>query len=92
MKIKIDIEATPQEIRSFFGLPDLEPLQREMVDIIRKNMSAGIEGFDPMTVMKPFIFPEQSQAFSALQKSFWNAMMGGHSSSHKSDENKEHAK
>lgn len=92
MKIKIDIEATPQEIRNFFGLPDLEPLQREMVEMIRKNMSAGIEGFDPMTVMKPFILPEQSQAFSTLQKSFWNAMMGRPTRSHKSEGEPENTK
>lgn len=92
MKIQIDIEATPQEIRSFFGLPDLEPLQREIVDVIRKNMSAGIDGFDPMTVMKPFILPEQSQAFSALQKSFWNAMMGHSTRSHHKEKEEEQHK
>lgn len=92
MKIKVDIEATPQEIRSFFGLPDLEPLQQEIVEVIRKNMSAGIEGFDPMTVMKPFILPEQSQAFSSLQKTFWNAMMGQSTRSHKSEDEKDHSR
>lgn len=75
MKIKIDIEATPQELRNFFGLPDLTPLQDEMLDIIRRNMSAGVEGFDPVTLMKPFL-PEQMQALSTLQKTLWQAMMG----------------
>ena len=74
MKIKLDIEATPQELRSFFGLPDIEPLQNEMLELIRKNMSAGIEGYDPMTLMKPFL-PEHMQAFTTLQKNFWNTMM-----------------
>jgi kynurenine formamidase len=27
MKIKIDIDCTPQEARAFFGLPDVEPIQ-----------------------------------------------------------------
>ncbi len=75
MKVRIDIEATPQELRSFFGLPDLEPLQNEMLDIIRRNMAAGIEGFDPTTLMKPFL-PEQFQALTAFQKTLWQAMMG----------------
>jgi len=74
MKIKLDIEATPQELRSFFGLPDIEPLQNEMLELIRRNMSAGIEGYDPMTLMKPFL-PEHMQAFTTLQKNFWNTMM-----------------
>ncbi|EIJ42034.1 hypothetical protein BegalDRAFT_1132 [Beggiatoa alba B18LD] len=75
MKIKVDVEATPQELRSFFGLPNLEPLQDEMLEIIRKNMSTGIEGFDPATLMKPFL-PEHLQSLSTLQKTFWQAMMG----------------
>jgi hypothetical protein len=76
MKIKIDIESTPQELRNFFGLPDLTPLQDEMLEIIRRNMSAGVEGFDPVTLMKPFL-PEHMQALSTLQKTIWQAMLGG---------------
>lgn len=76
MKISVDIEATPQELRSFFGLPNLEPLQNELLEVIRKNMSTGMEGFDPLTIMKPFLVPEQSQSLHALQKTFWQAMMG----------------
>lgn len=75
MKIKIDIEATPQELRNFFGLPDLTPLQDEMLSIIRRNMSAGVEGFDPISIMKPFL-PENMQALSTLQKTLWQAMTG----------------
>ncbi|ALG67201.1 DUF6489 family protein [Beggiatoa leptomitoformis] len=84
MKIKVDVEATPQELRSFFGLPDLEPLQNEMLEIIRKNMSAGMDGFDPATLMKPFL-PEHLQSLSTLQKTFWQAMMGVSSSHDKKD-------
>jgi hypothetical protein len=75
MKIHFDIEATPQELRSFFGLPDVEPLQHEMLEMIRKNMSSGVVGFDPLTVMKPFL-PEQMQSISGLQKAMWQAIMG----------------
>ncbi|MEN9848451.1 MAG: hypothetical protein RL368_1191 [Pseudomonadota bacterium] len=75
MKITFDIEATPQELRSFFGLPDVEPLQNEMLEIIRKNMSAGTAGFDPLTVMKPFL-PEQMQSIGGLQKAMWQTIMG----------------
>ncbi|OUD12901.1 DUF6489 family protein [Thioflexithrix psekupsensis] len=89
MKIKIDIEATPQELRNFFGLPDLTPLQDEMLEIIRRNMSAGVEGFDPATLMKPFL-PEHLQALSTLQKTIWQAMMGQSGSKKESDEKDSH--
>ncbi len=75
MKIKFDIEATPQELRSFFGLPDLEPLQQEMLDAIRKNITLGTEGFDPVTLMRPFL-PEQMSSLTSLQQSIWQTMLG----------------
>jgi len=73
VKIKLDLDATPQELRTFFGLPDLEPLQKEMLDNIREKMGAGIEGFDAASLMKPFL-PESMQSMQAVQKQFWDAM------------------
>jgi hypothetical protein len=72
MKITFDIDATPQELRTFFGLPDIEPLQNEMLELIRKNMVMGTEGFEAATLMKPFL-PE---TITAMQKTFWQAMLG----------------
>lgn len=72
MKITIDVEATPQEMREFFGLPNLAPLQDDIVNAIRNNMNQGAAGFDPLTLMKP-LFPAQMQSMEMLQKSFWDA-------------------
>jgi microcystin-dependent protein len=74
VKISIDIDVTPQELRNFFGLPDVTGLHEEMMAQIRKQMLAGMEGMDPMTLMRPFL-PEHLRAFEATQKSFWEAMM-----------------
>ncbi len=73
MKIQLDIDTTPQELRTFFGLPDVEPLQREMLEQIRKQMEQGVAGFDPMGLMKPFL-PENLQSLQAMQKQFWESM------------------
>lgn len=72
MKINFDIDATPQELRTFFGLPDVETLQKEMMDQIRKKMLDGVEGFDILSIMKPML-PEHLLSMSSLQKSFWDA-------------------
>ena len=72
MKIHFDIDATPQELRTFFGLPDVETLQNEMMDQIRKKMLEGGEGFDILSIMKPLL-PEHMLSMSSLQKSFWDA-------------------
>lgn len=71
MKIKFDIEATPQELRSFFGLPNVEPIQDEMVEMVRRHMN--MENFDPVAFMKPWL-PANMQSLETMQKAFWQVM------------------
>jgi hypothetical protein len=73
MKIKLDIDATPVEMRVFFGLPDVSTLHDEMLSMLRERMRAGAEGYDPLTLMSAFI-PQGVQGVEALQKMFWEAM------------------
>ena len=72
MKVHFDIDITPQELRTLLGLPDVEPLQREMLDILRRNMAAGAEGFDPVVLMRPWLPPhlQSIEAFQKLWKDF----------------------
>lgn len=72
MKISVEIDATPQEVRDFFGLPDVQSLQKEMLEKIREDMTNGVSGMDAFNLMKPY-FPAHMQSMEALQKSFWNA-------------------
>ena len=72
MKITVDIEATAQEMREFLGLPNVQPLQDEVMDTILENMKHGVTGFDAMTLMKPML-PAQMQSMETLQKAFWDA-------------------
>lgn len=72
MKINISIDATSEEMREFLGLPDIKPLQDDMLQKIRDNMEKGTAGFDPVTLMKP-LFPAQMQSMEMLQKAFWDA-------------------
>jgi hypothetical protein len=73
MKIKFDIEVTPQELRTFLGLPDVEPLQQRLLEQIEEQMRAGTTGFDPLSLMKPFL-PGNLQSFDGMQKAFWDAV------------------
>ncbi|RKZ34010.1 MAG: hypothetical protein DRQ37_08190 [Gammaproteobacteria bacterium] len=75
MKIKIDVNLTPEEARAFFGLPDVGPLQEEMLAKIQEKMLAGVEGYDPLSVMQPFL-PKNLQTMEAMQKAFWQAATG----------------
>lgn len=74
MKINVSIEATAQEMRDFLGLPNVQPLQDEMMQVIRDNMQKGVAGFDALSLMKPLL-PVQLPALEALQKAFWDAFV-----------------
>ena len=87
MNIKLDIETSPEELRRFFGLPDVGPLQQEMLDKVREKMMAGIDGFDPVTLMKPFL-PEHMQSLEALQRQFWQGLATATTTTKKSTESK----
>jgi len=73
MKINITMETTPGEFREFLGLPEVQSLQAEMIEKIREQMQAGVEGFDPLTMMRPFIAPNL-QSMEAMQRAFWEGI------------------
>nr|VFJ54660.1 MAG: hypothetical protein BECKDK2373C_GA0170839_104412 [Candidatus Kentron sp. DK] len=75
MKITIDVDVTPRELRGFFGLPDVKPLQDEMLERIQDKMRAGVEGFDVLSLMKPML-PPHMQSLDVMQKTFWKVFSG----------------
>jgi hypothetical protein len=55
MKVTVDFDITPDEVRKLFGLPDVEAFQRQMMDDIRERMMAGAEGYDPIKLFQPYM-------------------------------------
>ena len=55
MKIKIDIDCTPGELRAFFGLPDLAPLEAELVEAMRARLADGIRPEDMEAMMRAWM-------------------------------------
>jgi len=55
MKITMDLDVTPEEMRKLFGLPDVEAFQRQLMDDIRERMRAGAEGYDPIKLFQPYV-------------------------------------
>jgi len=76
VKISINVDMTPEELRRFLGLPDVKPFQDEMVEKMRERMSAGVEGFDPAGMVAP-VMATNVAAYEAMQKAFWNALAKG---------------
>jgi len=52
MKIKIEIDVTPAELRHFLGLPDVAGLQEDMIDYVRDRVSRGAENFDAAELLR----------------------------------------
>jgi len=52
MKINIEIDCTPQEARAFMGLPDVAPLNDQLVQEMQKRMSENMAAMQPEELMK----------------------------------------
>lgn len=76
MKINIDFDLTPAEFRALFGLPDLQPLHKEVMDKIREKMLAGVENYDPMNFLAPYS-PEGMRSLQELQQVLWKGFLTG---------------
>ncbi|MFM2042346.1 MAG: hypothetical protein RLY86_922 [Pseudomonadota bacterium] len=82
MKVTIDIECTPEEARTFLGLPDVKPMQDVLMKQLEERMSANIQAMDPENLMKTWL-PLGLQNLEQIQKFMWTQMttaMGGSSS------------
>jgi hypothetical protein len=55
MKINVEFDLTPDEFRRALGLPDVEAFQQSLLDNIQRQMESGVEGYDPMSLMKPYL-------------------------------------
>lgn len=62
MKINVEFDITPEEFRKAMGLPDVQPFQEELMNKIREQMEAGVEGYDPLSLLSPFV----SQSFDSM--------------------------
>ncbi|MFQ5773824.1 MAG: DUF6489 family protein [Kiloniellaceae bacterium] len=73
MKIRIDVDCTPEEARRFFGLPDVAPMQDALMKEIHKRVMGNLEAMDPETILKTWL-PLGLQEIEKFQKMFWAQM------------------
>ncbi|MGY4878266.1 hypothetical protein ACLUEY_10305 [Vreelandella aquamarina] len=55
MKINVEFDLTPDEFRQALGLPNVEAFQKNLLDNIQRQMESGEDGYDPMSLMRPFL-------------------------------------
>ena len=75
MKITVDIDCTPDEARTFFGLPNVQPMQDAMMKKIEERTMAGLDAMSPEALLKHWL-PAGVQGLEQLQTLFWQSLQG----------------
>lgn len=73
MKVTVNIDCTPEEARTFLGLPDVQPMQEALMRQMQEQMSANLKAMDPETMMKTWL-PMGLQGIEQFQKMMWSQM------------------
>lgn len=62
MKVKIEIECSPQEARAFLGLPDVTALNKALTEEMQARLKANMAALQPEELMKNWMaFGGQAQ-------------------------------
>jgi hypothetical protein len=67
MKISLDIDCTPDELRGFFGMPEIKPMQERLLKEVEERMRANLKALDAETMLKTWL-PAGVKGFEQLQE------------------------
>ena len=76
MKISFDIDCTPDELRGFFGLPEVKPMQDRLMAELEEKMRANLNALDPQAMLNTWL-PAGLKGFEQLQEMFFSQMGRG---------------
>ncbi len=75
MKITMNVDCTPEEARAFLGLPDVKPMQDQLMREVQERMAANIRAMEPETMLKTWL-PATLKGFEQIQDLFMAQMTG----------------
>lgn len=55
MKIHIEVDCTPEEARRFFGLPDVGPMQNELMQMLQQRLTEAIRAADAQGLVEQWL-------------------------------------
>jgi hypothetical protein len=73
MKLKFDIDCTPEELRDFFGLPEVKPMQDRLMAELEEKLRANLKALDPETMLNTWL-PAGLKGFEQMQEMFFSQM------------------
>ena len=72
MKVNITMDMTPEEARAFMGLPDVAPLQKQMLEDMQSRMKAAFDTNDMDAMMRAWMPLGGAETFQKFQKAMWD--------------------
>ena len=75
MKVTVNIDCTPEEARAFLGLPDVRPMQEQLMRELQERMAANIRAMEPEAMLRTWL-PATLKGFEQIQEIFIAQMTG----------------
>ena len=75
MKVTVDIDCTPEEARAFLGLPDVKPMQEQLMRELQERMAANIRAMEPEAMLRTWL-PATLKGFEQIQELFMAQLTG----------------
>lgn len=72
MNISVNVDSTPEELRTFLGLPDVAPMQKAIMDDLERRMLESMEQLSPSTMMREWFSPS-----GTMQQTLLNMFQAG---------------
>lgn len=69
MKITVNVDCTPEEARTFFGLPDVKPMNEALLKELHERLLANLRAMEPEAMMKTWM-PMALKGFEQWQEIF----------------------
>lgn len=70
MKIKMEIDMSPEEVRKVMGLPDVEPMQKELMAKMQEKMNTYVDEMSDPEIFMKRIMPMGIQGMDQVQDFF----------------------
>jgi Family of unknown function (DUF6489) len=75
VKITVNVDCTPEEARAFLGLPDVKPMQEQLMRDVQERMAANIRAMEPEAILRTWL-PATMKGFEQLQEILLSQMTG----------------
>ena len=70
MKITMEIDMSPEEVRKVMGLPDVEPMQKELMAKMQEKMNTYVDEMSDPEIFMKRVMPMGMQGMDQVQDFF----------------------